>query len=911
MSRKPRAIACMMRALRSAFVTFMSCVISDTTGPAPASGLTAAALLPQALLAHREGRLMDAVGLYREMLRIEPAQPDALHNLGVLQMECSNAPAALPWFRAALEAQPQNPQCWLSLAEALLVTDQADEARQVLLTARAAGLDGAEADALEARITVAWVAKPDLATLRVLAEAGRFADLVAEAEGQVRRFGEIGALVAVLAEALLEIGRADEALCWLERTCTAAPDTGKLWMMRGQVLNRLGRYEEAYGSYLKVWRRAPDDVFVRTMLGRNLRDAGHEEEAAIWLALAFERAPDDDGLRGELVQVLASLDCEAQALRTLGAGEGTSFDTSGVMLAALGLDEQAAPARRGARTRPCAGPNAAERNRLMALFKAGRNAELGAFARDVVERYPLDHSGWKALGVAMKLERHLGSALIAMLLSVAAAPDDVEALCNLAMLLQDLKRDSDAAIAHCARRALMIDPDRADAHGLLGAALTRQNRLAESYASFQRALELKPDLHKVRSALLFAITGSEAGSQARRLERAHEFGRRVQVRPRDRFSWWSCPRQPQRLRIGLVSGDLRTHPVGYFLEGVLGQLGAVRLELFAYSNSDTEDALTERIRPRFAGWRQLKGIGDEAAARCIQDDGVHVLIDLSGHTLDNRLPLFACKPAPVQASWLGYFATTGVPQIDYVLADPYVAPVADEGHFVERLWRLPESYLCFSVPEHAVEPAGLPALENGFITFGCFNNLNKLNDAVVAQRARVLQAVPGSRLLLKTVLLDRPEVRAATTARFAAYGIDPQRLILEGHSPRAELLAAYNRVDIALDPFPYPGGTTSVEALWMAVPVLTRRGGSFLSRLGESICVNAGLADWIAADEDDCVRKAVAFTQDLAGLARLRTGLRDQVLASPLFDAARFARHFEEAMWGMWQRWIEQHGKKA
>lgn len=876
--------------------------------PEYAAQLSAADTLKQAVACHQDGRLIDAERLYQSILQMEPANADALHNMGLLQIQCSNPLAALPWFKAALEAQPENPQCWMSYSGALLEAGVPDQARQVLLSGRAAGLEGPEVDLLETRVTAAWAGKPDIASLQALTDAGRFDELVEQAQEQIARFGEDISLLGPLAESLLHLGRADEALSWLERACGAAPEADRFWLMRGLALNELRRFEEAYGVYLKVWERLPNDAFVRSNLGRNLLDAGFLEEACIWLALAFERAPEDSALRNDLVGALSRLGYEAQALAVREWRESScgSFDTPSVMLEAVGLGQSATGARGGRRRRVVGGPSAAERNQVMALFTNGRTKELASFAWDLVERYPLDNFGWKAYGVVMKWDSRLDRALVPMFLSVAAEPEDVESLCNLATSLVGLVRGNETGVKACAMRALLIDPDCADAHRLLGAAMARQNRLAESDDYLRRVLELKPDLHEVRSALLFSMNRSETGTSTHRLEKAREFGHRVQVSSKKRYVKWLCDPQPKCLRVGMVSGDLRIHPVGYFLESVLAHVDPSKLELLAYSSTHEADALTERIRPRFSSWVGLKGLSEVVAARQIHAQGVHVLLDLSGHTTGGCLPVFAYRPAPVQASWLGYFATTGVLQMDYVLADPYVVPPADSGQFVEQVWRLPESYLCFTPPEFAIEPGELPALRNGFVTFGCFNNLSKMNDAVVAQRAKVLHAVPGSRLLLKTILLDNPAVRQATFERFAAHGIDPARLILEGHEPRAELLAAYQRVDIALDPFPYPGGTTSVEALWMAVPVLTRRGGSFLSRLGESICSNAGLTQWIAADEEEYVRKAVAFAQDLSSLAALRAELRAKVLASPLFDAPRFARHFENAMWGMWQEWVER-----
>jgi predicted O-linked N-acetylglucosamine transferase (SPINDLY family) len=257
-------------------------------------------------------------------------------------------------------------------------------------------------------------------------------------------------------------------------------------------------------------------------------------------------------------------------------------------------------------------------------------------------------------------------------------------------------------------------------------------------------------------------------------------------------------------------------------------------------------------------------------------------------------------------SWLGYFATTGVAEIDYLLGDRHVSPTGEESHFTEKLWQLPDRYLCFTEPDVNLDVAPLPALSTGSITFGCFNNLTKMNDAVVAVWASILTAVPGARLFLKTSLMKDSSAREVTLERFSKHGIPAERLILESASPRAELLAAYHRVDIALDPFPYPGGTTSVESLWMGVPVITKRGDRFLSHVGETIAYNAGLSDWVAADDDDYIAKAVAYASDLDRLGTLRAGLRQQVLASPLFDAPRFARHFEEAILEMWKQWLKR-----
>jgi len=347
---------------------------------------------------------------------------------------------------------------------------------------------------------------------------------------------------------------------------------------------------------------------------------------------------------------------------------------------------------------------------------------------------------------------------------------------------------------------------------------------------------------------------------------------------------------------------LRNHPVGFFLEGLLAKLDRRLLELTAYPTSSRRDELTTRIQPFFTAWKPLTGISDESAAAMIHADRMHILIDLAGHTADNRLALFAWKPAPVQATWLGYLATTGISEIDYIIGDPQATPPEHDHQYQETVWRMPEIWGCFTPPADSPDINPLPALSNGYLTFGCFNNLAKIHDGVMSLWARILTEIPQSRLLLKTRQLSDAVLCDMIRQRFAEHGIPPDRLILEGASPRTALLAAYQRVDIALDPFPYTGGTTSFEALWMAVPVITLRGDSFLGRSGLSVLHNAGLAEWIAETPDAYLAKAVACSQELQTLANLRSRLRQQVAVSPLFDSCRFARQFENALREIWKK---------
>ena len=549
--------------------------------------------------------------------------------------------------------------------------------------------------------------------------------------------------------------------------------------------------------------------------------------------------------------------------------------------------------------------SAVEIDNLVALFNAGRYADLESRASMLVRQYPGAGFVWKALGAARRL---LGQeSLHPLQMAARLLPRDAEAHSNLANTLRELGQLEEAVSSY--RRALTINPEVAEFHYNLGITFDEMGKPKEAEASYRRALQIRPDYVDARGNLLLLLNFDPDRSTSEYLAEARQFGLMVSRMVTARFEHWSCAREPDRLRIGFVSGDLRNHAVGYFMESILGEFDLAKVELVAYSASAGEEELTARIKPHFSAWRSLHGLDDESAARLIHSDGIHILVDLSGHTEHSRLPVFAWKPAPVQVSWQGYLASTGVAEIDYFLGDPYVSPAHEAGHFTEKIWQLPESYMCFTEPDLMLTVGPLPAAGTGHITFGSLNGLKKMSDATVALWSRVLGAVPDSKLLLKTKLLNAAGMQEQTRQRFARHGIASDRLILEGSGVlgRAEFLATYNRIDIALDSFPYVGCTTSIEALWMGAPVLTKRGDRFLSHVGETIAFNAGLPEWVAADEDDYVAKAVAHAADLDRLAAIRAGLRSQVLGSSLFDAARFARHFEQAMYGMWNLWLTQN----
>ena len=364
-------------------------------------------------------------------------------------------------------------------------------------------------------------------------------------------------------------------------------------------------------------------------------------------------------------------------------------------------------------------------------------------------------------------------------------------------------------------------------------------------------------------------------------------------------------RSPERrLRIGYVSPDFRQHAVALFAEPLLAAHDRSAVELHCYAEVPAPDAVTERFRALADHWHSTVGLSDEELAEQIRRDRIDVLVDLAGHTAGNRLLTFARKPAPVQVTWLlGHGYTSGLSAMDAFLADAELAPPGSDGLFSEHLVRLSRIPLAYAPPAEMPDVAPLPARANGCITFGYFGRTVRLNDAVLAAWARILHAVPGSRLMLNSSPFGEPAGREQMSARFAALGIDPARFDLVYTSPQPRTWAAYGEIDIALDPFPHNAGTTTIEALWQGVPVLSLAGRPTVGRFGAAILHAVGLDDWVTNDVDAYVARAVAAAADIDALARLRAELRPRFAASPLRDAAGLAREIEAAYRTLWRRW--------
>jgi predicted O-linked N-acetylglucosamine transferase (SPINDLY family) len=436
-------------------------------------------------------------------------------------------------------------------------------------------------------------------------------------------------------------------------------------------------------------------------------------------------------------------------------------------------------------------------------------------------------------------------------------------------------------------------------------------RFAAARTDHLKALSLRPDAPRLRSPYLYALNYMP-DVNARTITLEHKTWGERHGRPGGAYTAWDVdPDLKRTLRVGLVSADFGRHPVGYLLTGVLEALDPRQLAVVGYSGRAKEDEVTARLRAGTTAWRRTIGLGDRKLAEAIRADRIDILIDLAGHTEGNRLTCFALRPAPVQATWIGYCGTTGVPAIDYILMDKVHVPRGSERWFTERVVRLPGGHWCYSPPADAPEVVPPPCLDAGHVTFGSFNSPIKINDDVLAVWAEVLAVVPKARLLLCWPSYQDPLQRGRILDELRHCGVDPGQVELIPGLPHKALLEAYGRIDVALDTFPFSGGITSCEALWMGVPLVTWPENRPVSRqtLGQLRAI--GRTEWVAGDAEDYIRKAVELAGDPARLAALRREQRSRMAASRLCDARAFAGELQTALRTIWRDWCRNAAPAA
>ena len=532
-------------------------------------------------------------------------------------------------------------------------------------------------------------------------------------------------------------------------------------------------------------------------------------------------------------------------------------------------------------------------------FDTGDLAGAQAIADEVARDDPRRHQAWNLLGaLAAAAERH-DLAVRHFERAIALQPANADYLSNCGEVCRRAGW-SDDAIDSC-RAALAADPRHMGAYYNLGLALFAVGEIEQAHAALTSALAIRPDARAARSALLFLlchhpdIDGATLLAEHRGWNELHARALAPEFAPR------TAELAPGRkLRLGYVSADFRRHSLSYFIEPLFANHDRDRFDVFCYSNTRRADEVTDRLRSCVSQWRDITALSDAAAAELVMRDGIDILVDLSGHTAESRLLVFARKPAPVQVSYIGYPNTTGLAAMDYRISDGYMDPPGiSDALYTEKLLRMPHSLWCYRPPAPTPDVNPLPALQRGVTTFGSLHGFTKLNRKVIDLWARVLARQPGSELVVAGA--PAGETGARLREQFAAQGIDAARLHLIGKLNFDDYLRLYHRIDIGLDAFPYNGGTTTCESLWMGVPVVTLAGTYSVARAGVSLLTSAGLPELIADSPERYVDIATNLARDPHRLAELRGSLRGRMQRSPLMDEAGFTRAFEALLHGAFQ----------
>jgi predicted O-linked N-acetylglucosamine transferase (SPINDLY family) len=462
----------------------------------------------------------------------------------------------------------------------------------------------------------------------------------------------------------------------------------------------------------------------------------------------------------------------------------------------------------------------------------------------------------------------------------------------------------DEADLHLAKAA-ELKPDDANVRNNVGTRLLSAGRTAEAVREIERAVALDPTAAMLHSNLILSrlylpnLTATDHLAEARTWNDRHGKPRLGRLPP------LANDRDPERpLRIGYVSADFYRHPVGFFMNGPLAHHDRAKFNIHCYS-SGRPDAYTEQLRHKGDIWRDVRRASDDDLARAIRQDGIDILVDLAGHTAANRLTVFAMRAAPVQIVGGGHTGTTGLGAIDYLISDSFETPEGYERFYSETLLRMPHDYVCYTPPAYAPAINNLPAMADGTVTFCCYNNIAKLNEEVADVWVEILNQVPGSRLKIEARPLRQAAIADRLRALFTARGIDGNRILLGGGAPHEAFLDFYLQADIALDPLPYSGGLTTLESLWMGVPVVTLPGEGFAARHSLSHLSNLGHPELAAKDRTDYIRIAVGLAQDRTRLAELRRSLRPRMAASPLTDTIGYTRALERTYRDVWRKWCE------
>lgn len=704
----------------------------------------------------------------------------------------------------------------------------------------------------------------------------------------------------------LQDGHPEAALGLIAQAAALAPQEPRHHIGLGQTLQALRRHAEAAAAYRRALHFDPISADTHFALGVALQSQGDHAAAIVAYESAIALQPDHVGAicnLGIALQETARIDEAVKLLRAAVQLEPATMLHAlnlGIALCRQRSFAAAETVLRGAVLLQADSPEALF-NLGNALHGLGRLQEAAAQYGRALALRPRYPDALNNLGNVRKELGEFASAEAAYRCAVEARPDYVAALNNLGCLLRTMGRTLEAELT--LRRGLQVDPLHSALHDNLGSVLKDAGDLDEAIDCFRRAVELDPNNAATHGNLAYALCFQSPRADPVRAECTRwnvRFAAELQARSHGHANDASPGR---RLRIGYVSADFRDHCQALFTIPLLSRHDHAAFEIFCYSSVERTDDITRRIQGLADRWRDVRPLDDEALASLIRDDGIDILVDLTMHMAGGRPLLFARRPAPVQIAWLAYPGTTGMGAMDYRLTDPRLDPPGYESHYSERSIRLQDSFWCYDPLTDQPQVNALPALERGYVTFGCLNNPCKLTDATLRLWGAVMRAVPDSRLCL---LAAQGPYRARLLQRLAAHGIGAQRIGFVPYRKRAQYLRSYHDIDIGLDTFPYNGHTTSLDSLWMGVPTVTRVGETCVGRGGLSQLYQLDLLEFAGESDSEVVAAAAALAADLPRLADLRRNLRARLEGSPLMNAARFARSIETAYRGAWTAYCRE-----
>ncbi len=708
-----------------------------------------------------------------------------------------------------------------------------------------------------------------------------------------------------LGNAYQALGKLTEAIACYRAALQADPQNGNTYNNLGTALLATGNVVEAVEAFREAVRLDPNFFLAHSNLGSALCQHGNFTEAIEACREALKLNPQYAAAYNNLGNALAgdkktgeAIVAYQKAISLLPAEADYHFNL-GNALQSLGRSEEAAVAYQEAIRHNSNHPGA-WRNLGNIYQEKGRLDEAMAAYRETIRVMP-DHAGaYSGIGDIFQAQGRFDEAIEAYRRSLAHEPDQSRTLNNLSVALAE-KWQIDEAIT-TGQEALRLDPNYPSAYNNLGNRHKDSGRLNEALDCFRKALSIEPSAASIHSNLVFSLSSHPAYDAEAILAEARRWDHQHASPLKSRIAHIEIDRNSNRpLRIGYVSPDFRHHVVGCNLLPLFREHDRQNFEIFCYSNVLSPDHVTKELQALSGTWRNITGLSDEAAAAMIRNDRIDILVDLALHTARNRLLLFAHKPAPIQVTYLAYAGTSGMATMDYRFSDPWLDPPGCElAGYSEQTFRLPHSYWCYE--PFGPTPAVSPAADGQILTFGCLNNFSKVKPASLDLWAEILRGVPGSQLVLHS---PPGFCREETTRWFAAQEVNPERIRFMGRQSWEKYLYALQHIDIALDPFPYGGGISTCDALWMGVPVVTLFGNTAVGRAGNSILSNIGLTDLVAETPERYVAIAIALANNPSRRRELRSSLHTKMENSPLRDARGHARAIEAAYREMWKRKIE------